>query len=142
VGQQVLIGDHLNLTGGSPLWGASSFLDLGDLYSARLRAAIVEAVPGLAEGVYAGVSGPQYETPAEIRMLRLLGADLVGMSTVHEAIAARHAGAEVVALSLVTNAAAGTAEGPLHHEEIIAAAGAATSRMAETVTTILRVVGA
>ena len=92
VGQPVLISDHLNLTARSPLVGAQ-FVDLVDAYSPRLRALAREVDPTLAEGVYAGLPGPHYETPAEIRMLRTLGADLVGMSTVHETIAARAAGA-------------------------------------------------
>ena len=96
VGQPVLISDHLNLTARSPLVGAQ-FVDLVDAYSPRLRALAREIDPTLAEGVYAGLPGPHYETPAEIRMLRTLGADLVGMSTVHETIAARAAGAQVLA---------------------------------------------
>lgn len=88
VGQPVLISDHLNLTARSPLVGAQ-FVDLVDAYSPALRALAREVDPTLAEGVYAGLPGPHYETPAEIRMLRTLGADLVGMSTVHETIAAR-----------------------------------------------------
>ena len=95
VGQPVLISDHLNLTARSPLVGAQ-FVDLVDAYSPRLRALAREVDPDLAEGVYACLPGPHYETPAEIRMLRTLGADLVGMSTVHETIAARAAGAEVL----------------------------------------------
>ena len=91
VGQPVLISDHLNLTARSPLVGAQ-FVDLVDAYSPRLRALARDVDPTLAEGVYAGLPGPHYETPAEIRMLRTLGADLVGMSTVHETIAARAAG--------------------------------------------------
>jgi purine-nucleoside phosphorylase len=139
VGQAVLISDHLNLTGRSPLTGPPPplgdgvrFVDLTDLYAVRLRALVHAAVPDLAEGVYAGLPGPHFETPAEIRMMRVLGADLVGMSTVHEAIAARHLGAEVVGISLVTNAAAGTGEGPLDHAEVLAAgqaAGAALGRL-------------
>ena len=98
VGQPVLISDHLNLTGRSPLWGPlppqvpSRFTDLTEAYSARLRGLARELDPTLAEGVYAGLPGPHFETPAEIRMLRDAGADLVGMSTVMEAIAARHLG--------------------------------------------------
>ena len=106
VGEPVLISDHLNLTGRSPLRGPR-FVDLTDLYSPRLRALAREIDPTLAEGVYAGLPGPHFETPAEIRMLRMLGADLVGMSTVLEAIAARAEGVEVFGLSLVTNLAAG-----------------------------------
>ena len=101
-----MIADHLNLTATSPLVGAR-FVDLTDLYSPALRARAREIDPTLTEGVYAGLPGPHFETPAEIRMLRGLGADLVGMSTVLEAIAARAEGLEVFGLSLVTNLAAG-----------------------------------
>ena len=128
VGQPVLISDHLNLTARSPLVGAN-FVDLTDLYSPRLRAAAREIDPSLTEGVYAGLPGPHFETPAEIRMLRTLGADLVGMSTVLEAIAARAAGLEVFGLSLVTNLAAGITGQPLNHEEVLAAGLAAAERM-------------
>ncbi|MFV0451575.1 MAG: purine-nucleoside phosphorylase [Propioniciclava sp.] len=101
-GRAVLISDHLNLAACSPLMGAS-FVDLSEVYSRRLRAIAREVDPDITEGVYARVGGPQYETPAEVRMLRALAADLVGMSTVLEAIAARAAGLEVLGLSLVTN---------------------------------------
>ena len=120
VGQPVLISDHLNLTARSPLVGAQ-FVDLVDAYSPRLRALARGVDPSLTEGVYAGLPGPHYETPAEIRMLRTLGADLVGMSTVHETIAARAEGAEVLAVSLVTNLAAGMTGQPLRHDEVLAA---------------------
>lgn len=128
VGQPVLISDHLNLTARSPLVGAE-FVDLVDAYSPRLRAIAHEIEPSLAEGVYAGLPGPQYETPAEIRMLRTLGADLVGMSTVHETIAARAAGAQVLAVSLVTNLAAGMTGHPLSHDEVLAAGRQSATRM-------------
>jgi purine-nucleoside phosphorylase len=128
VGQPVLISDHLNLTGRSPLSGPpppagypSRFADLSDLYAARLRALARAADPSLAQGVYAAVPGPHYESPAEIRMLRTAGADLVGMSTALEAIAARHLGAEVLGISLVTNPAAGLAASGLDHDEVLAA---------------------
>jgi purine-nucleoside phosphorylase len=136
VGQPVLIRDHLNLTGRSPLGGPPPpdgypprFTDLTDLYSARLRALAAAADAGLAEGVYAALPGPHYETPAEIRALRTLGADLVGMSTVLEAIAAHHLGAEVLAFSLVSNLAAGLAPHGLDHLEVVAAGKAAADRM-------------
>jgi purine-nucleoside phosphorylase len=116
-GDIVLIADHINMTGLSPLEGAT-FVDLSDLYSSRLRARFRTVEPSLAEGVYVGYWGPNYETPAEIRAFRVLGGDLVGMSTVLEAIAARAAGLEVVGLSLVTNMAAGIA-GPLSHDEVL-----------------------
>ncbi|HEY3464528.1 MAG TPA: purine-nucleoside phosphorylase [Amycolatopsis sp.] len=128
VGQPVLIADHLNLTARSPIVGAN-FVDLTDLYSKRLRDIAREIDPSLEEGVYAGLVGPHFETPAEIRMLRTLGADLVGMSTVLEAIAARAAGVEVFGLSLVTNLAAGMTGEPLNHEEVLEAGRAAATKM-------------
>src|SRR4051812_35266863 len=130
VGQAVVIADHLNLTARSPLVGAT-FVDLTDLYSARLRSLARELDPALIEGVYAALPGPHYETPAEIRMLRTLEADLVGMSTALEAIAARAAGVEVMGLSLVTNAAAGITGEKLDHEEVLAAGKAAAGRLGE-----------
>lgn len=133
VGDLVLLSDHLNLTGRTPLTGAA-FVDLVDAYSPRLRAAAagaLEAATGRRppEGVYAAMPGPQYETPAEIRMLRALGADLVGMSTVPEVIAARALGLEVVAASLVTNLAAGVTGQPLDHAEVLEAGAAGTPRL-------------
>jgi purine-nucleoside phosphorylase len=127
IGQPVLISDHLNLTGQSPIVGAK-FVDLTDLYSRRLRLLSREIDSSLTEGVYACMPGPHYETPAEIRMLRTLGADLVGMSTVLEAIAAREGGAEVLGISLVTNLAAGITGQPLDHAEVLAAGRAAAVR--------------
>lgn len=127
-GQLVIIEDHLNLMGGSPLLGPNDpalgprFPDMTRVYDARLRALCAEVGEslglGLGSGIYAGLCGPQYETPAEVRMLRGLGATLVGMSTVPEAIAARHMGARVLGLSCVTNLAAGIAAGPLSHDEV------------------------
>ena len=137
VGQPVLIGDHLNLTARSPLTGAH-FVDLTDLYSPRLRDLAREIDPTLTEGVYAALPGPHYETPAEIRMLRTLGADLVGMSTALEAIAARAAGAEVFGLSLVTNLAAGITGQPLGHEEVLEAGRAAAERMGDLLGELVR----
>lgn len=128
IGQPVLIADHLNLTGRSPLTGPI-FTDLTDAYAPRLRALAREADPCLVEGVYAGLPGPNYETPAEIRMLRTLGADVVGMSTVHETIAARTEGAEVLGLSLVTNLASGLTDVPLDHREVLAAGAASAQRI-------------
>jgi purine-nucleoside phosphorylase len=130
VGQAVVIRDHLNLTARSPLVGAT-FVDLTDLYSARLRALARELDPSLVEGVYAALPGPHYETPAEIRMLRTLGADLVGMSTALEAIAAHAAGLEVFGLSLVTNAAAGVTGEKLDADEVIAAGKAAAGKLGQ-----------
>lgn len=139
VGQPVLISDHLNLTGRSPLTGPPApeelglprFVDLTEAYSLRLRALAREVDPSLEEGVYAGLPGPQYETPAEIRMLGVLGADLVGMSTVHEVIAARHVGAEVLGLSLVTNLAAGLGAEALDHADVLDAGRAAAEAMGD-----------
>jgi purine-nucleoside phosphorylase len=128
VGQPVLISDQLNLTARSPLVGAQ-FVDMVDAYAARLRTLAHDVDPGLAEGVYAGLRGPHYETPAEIRMLRTLGADLVGMSTVHETIAARAAGAEVLGVSLVTNMAAGITGEPLSHAEVLETGAKSAARM-------------
>src|SRR4051812_6486907 len=130
VGQAVVIADHLNLTARSPLVGAN-FVDLTDLYSARLRELARSLDPELTEGVYAALPGPHYETPAEIRMLRTMGADLVGMSTALEAIAARAAGLEVFGLSMVTNAAAGITGEKLAHEEVLAAGKAAAGRLGQ-----------
>ncbi|HEY5016618.1 MAG TPA: purine-nucleoside phosphorylase [Streptosporangiaceae bacterium] len=143
-GQPVLISDQLNLTAQSPLSGPpppsgypSRFTDLSDLYAARLRATARQADPGLAEGVYAALPGPHYETPAEIRMLRTYGADLVGMSTALEAIAARHLGAEVLGISLVTNTAAGLSDQPLDHAEVLATGQASAARMGQLLAQIL-----
>ena len=135
-GTVVLIRDHINLTATSPMEGASPpegygsrFVDLTDLYSARLRALVRDAAPQLSEGVYAGFRGPHYETPAEVEMARTIGATLVGMSTVLEAIAARHLGTEILGLSLVSNLAAGVSPGPLNHLEVLEAGQAAASRL-------------
>ena len=136
VGQPVLISDHLNLTARSPLVGAQ-FVDLVDAYSPRLRGLARGIDPALTEGVYAGLPGPHYETPAEIRMLRTLGADLVGMSTVHETIAARAAGAEVLALSLVTNLAAGMTGQPLSHAEVLEAGRQSATAMGSLLSAVI-----
>jgi purine-nucleoside phosphorylase len=126
-GTPVLIRDHLNLTAASPVEGAN-FVDLTDLYSPRLRELARGIDPGLDEGVYVQFLGPHYETPAEVRMARILGGDLVGMSTALEAIAARQSGLEVLGISLVTNLAAGVGDQPLAHEEVLAAGQAAAGR--------------
>ncbi|WP_441942404.1 purine-nucleoside phosphorylase [Paenibacillus sp. 2TAB23] len=128
-GNLMLISDHINFTGKNPLIGPNDnelgvrFPDMSEAYSKRLRAAAREiaATQGftLREGVYAGLLGPTYETPAEIRMLRVLGADAVGMSTVAEVIAARHSGIEVVGISCISNMAAGILNQPLSHAEVM-----------------------
>jgi purine-nucleoside phosphorylase len=135
-GTPVLISDHLNLTGTTPLRGAA-FLDLTDLYSARLRA-LCQRVERMAEGVYVQFRGPQYETPAEVRMAKALGGDLVGMSTALEAIAAREAGLEVLGISLVTNLAAGVSDAPLNHAEVLEAGRAAADRMGGLLAKVVR----
>ncbi|WP_428847034.1 purine-nucleoside phosphorylase [Rhizohabitans arisaemae] len=128
VGEPILISDHINMTGQTPIVGAT-FIDLTDVYTPRLRKLALEVDPGLTEGVYLALRGPTYETPAEIRMFRTIGADLVGMSTVLEAIAAREAGAEILGLSMVTNYGAGLAGEPLNHEEVLAVGAATAERM-------------
>jgi purine-nucleoside phosphorylase len=127
VGDPVLISDHLNLTARTPLVGPR-FVDLSDLYAERLRALVHAIDPSIAQGVYAQFPGPQYETPAEVRMAGVLGADLVGMSTALEAIAAHAEGCEVLGISLVTNLAAGLGD-PLDHEEVLAVGRASAARM-------------
>jgi len=127
-GTPVLIRDHINLTATSPIEGAN-FVDLTDLYSARLRSLCREIEPDLDEGVYVQFPGPHYETPAEIAMVRTIGGDLVGMSTTLEAIAAREAGLEVLGISLVTNLAAGITGEPLNHEEVLEAGREAAAKM-------------
>ncbi|NIK77520.1 purine-nucleoside phosphorylase [Paenibacillus castaneae] len=128
-GNLMLISDHINLTGKNPLIGPNDdslgvrFPDMSEAYSKRLRAVARDIAEGqgftLREGVYVGLLGPTYETPAEIRMLRTLGADAVGMSTVAEVIAARHAGIEVVGISCISNMAAGILDQPLSHIEVM-----------------------
>ena len=135
-GTPVLVSDHINLTAATPLEGAT-FVDLTDLYSPRLRAVAQELDPTLDEGVYVQFRGPQYETPAEVRMAKVLGGDLVGMSTALEAVAARHAGLEVLGISLVTNAAAGISPNPLSHEEVIEAGKAAADRCGHLLATVV-----
>lgn len=122
-----LISDHINLTGTSPITG-KNFVDMSDTYSMALRQT-VQNVHNLPEAVYAQFRGPQYETPAEVQMAGILGADLVGMSTALEAIAARECGIEVVGLSLVTNWAAGVSKTPLNHQEVLAQGKASKAEM-------------
>ena len=135
-GTPVLIRDHINLTGTSPIEGAN-FVDLTDLYSSRLRALCREVDPTLDEGVYVQFPGPHYETPAEIGMVKAIGGDLVGMSTVLEAIAAREAGLEVLGISLVTNLAAGISGAPLNHEEVLEAGRTSAARMGALLADVL-----
>ncbi|HEY8168032.1 MAG TPA: purine-nucleoside phosphorylase [Candidatus Limnocylindrales bacterium] len=142
-GTLMAIADHLNLTGLSPLLGANAdaigprFPDLTATWDAELRARLHEAAAledvRLEDGTYAGLVGPHYETPAEVRMLRTLGADAVGMSTVLEAIACRWAGLRVAGLSLVTNPGAGVTGQPLSHEEVLAVADEAAPKVEQLV---------
>ena len=135
-GTPVLISDHINLTAASPLEGAT-FVDLTDLYSSRLRALALEVDPTLDQGVYAQFTGPHYETPAEVQYATRIGADLVGMSTALEAIAARAAGMEVFGISLVTNLAAGISATPLSHGEVLEAGAAAGPRISALLAQII-----
>ena len=139
-GEIVAISDQINLTGLSPLTGPNDerlgprFLDMTDAYAKELRAIADRVAPAaigkpLREAIYAGMPGPAYETPAEVRLLRALGAGLVGMSTVLEVIAARHAGLAVLGLSLVANHAAGVTGEPLRHEDVTRAAAAGAEAM-------------
>jgi len=147
-GTLMLLTDHLNLTGRSPLVGPNDdalgprFLDLTAIYDPELRARLREAADAegvaLAEGVYAGLLGPTYETPAEVRMLGTLGAHAVGMSTVMEAIGARYVGMRVVAVSLVTNKGAGISATPLSHGEVLRAANEAGPRLARVLARFIR----
>jgi purine-nucleoside phosphorylase len=137
-GTPVLISDHINLTAATPLLGAT-FVDMTNAYSPELRALARIVDPTLPEGVYAQFPGPQYETPAEVRMARTIGADLVGMSTALECIAARAAGLNVLGISLVTNAAAGILGTPLDHAEVIAAGQAARPRLAALLQSLVNV---
>lgn len=135
VGQPVLIADHVNLTGRTPLLGHNDdrlgprFPDMTDAYSPRLRELARTVDPTLEEAVYGGFLGPTYETPAEVRMAAVLGAELVGMSTVLETVAAVHAGAEVLAVSLVTNLAAGLGDEQLDHDDVLAVAAESADQM-------------
>ncbi|ASN51505.1 MULTISPECIES: purine-nucleoside phosphorylase [unclassified Sinomonas] len=135
-GTPVLISDHINLTATSPLEGPT-FVDLTDLYSARLRAVAKSVDPSLTEGVYVQFPGPHYETPAEVQYAKRIGGDLIGMSTALEAIAARHAGLEVFGISLVTNLAAGISPEPLSHEEVLAAGRAAGPRISRLLADVI-----
>ena len=147
-GDIVAISDHINLTGASPLSGPNDerlgprFVDMTEAYDPALRAIANVAAPAaigrqLREAIYAGMAGPAYETPAEVRLLRTLGAGLVGMSTVHEVIAARHAGIAVLGLSLVANPAAGVNPGPLRHEDVTRAATAGADALGKLIVAIV-----
>lgn len=138
-GTPVLIADHINLTGTTPLMGPE-FVDMTAAYSPRLREIAKRVEPSLTEGVYVQFAGPQYETPAEVAMAATLGGDLVGMSTALDTIAARHAGLEVLGLSLVTNAGAGVTDAPLSHADVIAAGEAAAPRVSALLAKIIQAI--
>ncbi|AOY56401.1 purine-nucleoside phosphorylase [Candidatus Rhodoluna planktonica] len=135
-GTPVLISDHINLTSASPLEGAT-FIDLTDLYSAKLREIAKTVDATLDEGVYCQFRGPQYETPAEVQMAKIIGGHIVGMSTALEAIAARQSGLEILGLSLITNLAAGIQKTPLSHQEVIEAGVAAEARISKLLAEIV-----
>lgn len=146
-GDLVMIADHINLMGTNPLIGPNDeelgprFPDMTDAYSSRLRKLVQKAYrKELREGVYAAVAGPSYETPSEVRMLRALGADMVGMSTVPEVISARYLGMEVVGISCITNMAAGVLDSPLDHSEVIATGKRVETQMTTLVLTALEAV--
>jgi purine-nucleoside phosphorylase len=140
-GTLMLIEDHINLLGTNPLIGPNDerfgprFPDMSEVYSTRLRTLAAEAAASqglsLARGIYVAVHGPSYETPAEIRYLRTIGADAVGMSTVPEALVARHMGIEVLGISCITNAAAGVLPKPLVHDEVMEVAKRVRTRFSK-----------
>jgi len=147
-GDLVLVRDHLNLTGMNPLrgqlppeWGPR-FPDMSAAYDARLRALTLRIAGGLGipltEGVYAGLAGPSYETPAEVRMLQKLGGDVAGMSTVLEVIAAHQMGVRCLCISAISNVAAGLSETPVTHSEVLAAGQAAAAKLRELLAAVLR----
>ncbi len=144
IGAPCLISDHLNLTGTNPFVGPNDdsvgprFLDLSEAYDVELRELAKSVDPNLRSGVYAGLLGPAYETPAEVQMLKSLGADLVGMSTVLETTAARYLGARVLGISVVTNRAAGLSATPITHEEVAEAGRAAAKRVEQLLRGVLR----
>ncbi len=147
-GDLMVLVDHLNLTGMSPLTGPHDaalgprFPDQSHVYCPELRALLLSCGSGLQQGVYAGWLGPTYETPAEVRMLKTLGADSVGMSTVHEAMALSAMGAKVCALSLISNLAAGISEQPLSHDEVMAEGKKAADQLCQLVAEFCRRLGA
>ena len=138
-GDLMVLSDHLNMTGQTPLLGdhepafGPRFPDQSKIYSESLRGMLLGCAASLQSGVYAGLLGPSYETPAEVRMLKTLGADAVGMSTVHEAMALNAMGADVVGMSLISNLAAGISKQPLSHDEVIETGKHAASAMTQVV---------
>jgi purine-nucleoside phosphorylase len=145
-GQLVLLSDHINLTGRNPVSGPNDerlgprFFDMTDPYAKRLRR-LAHSFADLAEGVYLGVSGPSFETPAEIRAFRGWGADLVGMSTVHEVIVARHMGIDVLGISCVTNMAAGMLDQPINHQEVMETGARVQAQLTDLLVALLPALG-
>lgn len=147
-GDLMLIKDHINLSGINPLRGKNDerfgprFPDMSDAYDSALRETAKQTAKELGidlkEGVYIGFSGPSYETPAEIRMAAMLGADAVGMSTVGDVIAANHCGIKVIGISFIANSAAGISESPLEHSEITKAVNEGAEKFSELLTEIIR----
>jgi purine-nucleoside phosphorylase len=141
-GELVLLSDHINFTGRNPVSGANDerlgqrFFDMTEAYSKRLRL-LAHSAAELSEGVYLAVSGPSFETPAEIRAFRTLGADLVGMSTVQEVIVARHMGIEVLGISCVTNMAAGILDQAIHHQEVMETGARVQAQLTNLLTKLL-----
>jgi purine-nucleoside phosphorylase len=141
-GQLVLLSDHINFTGRNPVSGTNDprlgprFFDMAEAYSKRLRL-LAHSAAELSEGVYLAVSGPSYETPAEIKAFRILGADLVGMSTVQEVIVARHMGLEVLGISCVTNMAAGILDQAINHQEVMETGAGVQTQLTNLLTTLL-----
>lgn len=142
-GDLALITDHINLTGVNPLIGRNEgfsgdrFPDMSTVYSKSVIEKAQSIDPDLKKGVYAGMTGPSYETPAEIRMLESMGADMVGMSTVNEAIAAKYFGMDVTGISCITNMAAGILDQPLNHSEVIETGKKVTTRFIKLVSSLL-----
>jgi purine-nucleoside phosphorylase len=146
-GEFMLVEDHINFMGANPLRGMSPslgerFIDLSDAYDHELRGLLKQAAGKVGiqvhSGVYLAVSGPNYETPAEIRAFRQLGADAVGMSTVPEVIVARQCGMRVAALSCITNLAAGVTDHPITHQEVLLTASATGGQAAQLITEFLK----
>jgi purine-nucleoside phosphorylase len=144
-GQLVLISDHINFSGRNPVSGANDerlgprFFDMTEAYSKRLRL-LAHSAAELKEGVYLSLSGPSFETPAEIQAFRSWGADMVGMSTVHEVIVARHMGIEVLGISCVTNMAAGILDQPINHQEVMETGARAQAQLTSVLVALLPVI--
>jgi purine-nucleoside phosphorylase len=143
-GDLVLINDHINLMGRNPLTGQNisklgpRFPDMSEAYSRSIMNTAVKVMPSLKKGVYAALTGPSYETPAEINMLKVLGADMVGMSTVPEVIAANYAGLKILGISCITNMASGIQETALSHDEVVETGKKTASRFKELLSGLIK----